>query len=158
MKRIFSFGTIFVASALIITACQKTDYNPSMAATINNLPIKATGKSRVTAHVDTTTHNPQLVIITGTSDTYTPGTSYMPVIELVVPHFIGTHVINSIYDSTKRAMVFNQGSGTTGSPAVSGEIKILNIKDGKIQGNFTLTCADGTTVTNGQYIAEESYY
>ena len=148
MKRIVGLSAM--------TGCQKYNYNPSMAATIDTIGFSAIGQAYVYAIVDTTTHNPQLVTITGKTTVYTPGTAFQPSIILVVPNIIGNYVITA-NDTTKRAMVYTSATGSLGTAAVSGQINVLNINGGKIQGNFTLTCADGTTVTNGQYIAVESF-
>jgi hypothetical protein len=157
MKRISIILAISIISAAGITGCQKFDYDPSMTATIGTLAFNTVGSKNVIAHVDTFTHNPQKVIITGTSTVYTPGTSFLPVIKLFVPNAIGTYNIVA-NDTNKGAVIYTASTGITGTQAVSGQINVLNISKGKIQGNFTLTCADGTSVTAGQYIAVESFY
>jgi len=158
MKRILIFIAISIMTAFAFTGCQKYDYNPSMGATINGAQYKGNGLSKVHAQVDTSTHTPQLVIITCNSDTYTPGTAVAPSILLIAPHTVGAYTIDTANITVRKTMVYTSTTGTAGTFAVSGTINILSIKDRKIIGNFTLTCADGTTVTNGQYVAEENYY
>ena len=157
MKSILTFIAISIVGVSAFTGCQKYDYNPSMGATIDTMAFNSTGNTKVFAHVDTSTHNPQLVIVSATSNVYTPGTAFIPIITLTTPNIIGNYIIDT-NNKTRSAMVYTSATGNTGTVAVSGEIKVTSIEGGKIKGSFTLTCADGTTVTNGQYIAKEYYY
>jgi len=157
MKTILTFIAIAIVGLSTFSGCQKFDYGARMNAKIDTLTFSASGQQQVIAHVDTTTHNPQLVIISGNTTIYTPGTSFQPSIVLTVPNVIGTYVIDTS-DRTRSAMVYTASTGSAGTVAVSGQIVILNISGGKIQGNFSLTCKDGTTVTNGTYIGIESFY
>lgn len=154
MKRILTVITV----AAVLAGCQKYEYNPSMAAKINGASFSANGKARVYAQGDTSTHDPQLAVITGKSDTYTPGTSFMPMIVLVAPNVEGKYIIDTNNKAVYKTMVYTAATGNTGTIAISGEINILSINKGRIEGNFTLTCADGTTITNGQYVCEQDYY
>ncbi|MFI5196971.1 MAG: hypothetical protein ACHQD8_07760 [Chitinophagales bacterium] len=157
MKSILTFIAIAIVGVSAFTSCQKYDYNPSMGATIDTMVFSGSGNTNVFAHVDTSTHNPQLVIISGKSDVYTPGTSFIPRIILTVPNVTGNFIVDTT-TKTRNAMVYTSATGSAGTVAVSGEIKITSIDGGKIKGSFTLTCADGTTVTNGQFIAKEYAY
>ena len=158
MKKLLTFIAISIVGISAFSGCQKYDYNPSMGATIDTMGFTGSGNTNVFAHVDTTTHNPQIVTIYGTSNVYTPGTAFKPHITLTAPNIIGTYAIDTNSKTRGTAMVYTSATGNTGTVAISGTINILSISGGKIKGNFTLTCLDGTTVTNGQYIAEEYNY
>jgi hypothetical protein len=161
MKRILTFVAIIsVTSLSTFTGClMKTDMAPAMSGVINDtLQFNGTTKTKVYAQVDTTTHSPQLVVVTGVSNVYTPGTSTLPTVVLTAPHTEGVFTIDTNNNTVRRTRVFTSATGSAGSIAVSGEINILKIDKGQIIGSFSLTCADGTKVTNGQFRAEENYY
>ncbi len=155
MKRILSYIAVPVVAVLMLNSCQKYTYISTVKASVDGVDFRASGKTNVIAHVDTSTHNPQLLRLTATSDRFEPGTSVKQVIEFTVPNVVGTYTIDTSNHTTIYSRVYTAKTGSGGMGAIWGEIQILNIKDGRVQGNFSLICADSTIVTNGQYVAEE---
>jgi len=147
MKKILVFSALaLIALSMITVGCNKqTDYPPSMAAVIDSISFAASGTGFV-AKLDGGS-----LTMTGTTSIFTPGTTFNPSIKIIVASSIGTHTINK--DAT--AMVYTSATGNAGTAAVSGQVVVLNNNSGKIQGNFTFTCADGTTVKNGRFTANQ---
>ncbi len=143
MKRILILASIAVIgiSTLFSSCFKQTDYQPSMAGTIDSIGFSASGTG-INARL-----NGDTLFLTGTTKIFTPGTAFNPAIKIMVIKSIGSHTINN--DAS--AVVYTSASGNAGSPAVSGQITVLNNASGKIQGNFNFTAADGTNVTNGQF-------
>jgi len=159
MKRILSYIAVTAVGVALLNSCQKYTYNSTVKASVNGLEFRSSGKTNVIAHVDTATHNPQLLRITATSDRFEPGTAVKQVIELTVPHAIGTYTIDtSIFRPPVYARVYTTRTGSGGMGAVTGQIEILNIKENRVQANFHLLCADSTVVTDGQIVAEQSWW
>ena len=151
----FAFATIVAGiSSAVFTGCYKqTQYPNSISATIDTLAFSASGTSSVYLMADTATHNPQMDTIYGKTTIYSPGTAVQPSIRFIVPNKEGTYS----FPSQATAIVITATSGSGGTMAASGQIVVLNTSSGRIQGNFTFTCADGTTVTNGQYTGIVGY-
>ncbi len=148
MKKVLILSAIAIISiSVFFSSCNKqTDYQPSMAGTIDSIAFSAAGTG-IVATVDGGT-----LTMTGTTTIFTPGTAFTPAIKIVCSSANGVH---SIAPNGASAIVYTSATGSNGSPAVSGQINVLNNASGKIQGNFTFTAADGTTVTNGQFIAKD---
>jgi len=147
MKKILAFVAIAIVSiSVLLSSCYKqTEYQPSMAGTIDSIAFAASGTGIVSQVVSGT------LTMTGTTTIFTPGTTFNPAIKIVVPTAIGTYAINN----NASAVVYTSATGSGGSKAVSGQVTVLNNASGKVQGNFTFTTADGTTVTNGQFTTKE---
>ena len=153
MKSILTFITIAIIGSAAFSSCQKYDYNPSMDATIDTIAFSAVGKPAVTAIVDTTTHNPQMVTITAKTSIYTPGSAVQPSIEFRIPNAVGTYYMRST--ATGR-VITSANADTLGSIGTAGQVVVLS-NNGKIQGNFNFSCADGTKAV-GHYIATLDFY
>jgi hypothetical protein len=151
MKRILTFIAIAVIGISAFTGCQKYEFSPSMSATIDTMSFTASGKSNVSAHIDSvgTLHS---LIINGYSDVFTPGTAVKPTIVLTVPNAVGDYTIDT-NNNTRNAMIYTARSGSVGTRAVSGIVKVFGLDGGNVSGSFSFTCADGTVVTNGKFIA-----
>lgn len=154
MKKILTLLAVALVGLSVFTGCRKYDYEPSMVAAIDSIDFSAATRANVTAIVDTTTHNPQLVTIEGKGALYTPGSAVKPSIKIVVPNARGTYYVGF---SGTSAIVYTSANSPYGSQALGGTVNVLGNKDGKIQGNFNLNCADGTKVTGGQFIGELDY-
>ena len=154
MKKTLLFIAFAIATISAFTGCYKqTDYVNSISATIDTSSFAAAGNTVVSLVVDTTTPIPNLVTVSGQASLYTPGTAVRPIIKLVVPDAEGTYSI----PSQASAVIYTAKSGSNGTVAVSGQIVVLNNASGRLQGNFTCTCANGETVTNGQYTGIMSF-
>lgn len=149
---------LFIAAAILtistFSGCYKqTVYVNSISATIDTLSFSAVGTNVVTLIVDTTTPSPSKVTVFGQTSLYTPGTAVLPSIKFVVPNAEGTYSI----PSQATAIIVTAKSGSAGTAATSGQIVVVNNSAGRLQGNFTFTCANGETVTNGQYTGIMSF-
>ena len=148
MKKTLLFLACAVFSVCTFSGCYKqTVYVNSISAVIDTLSFSAAGTNVVTLIIDTTTPSPHKVTVSGQTSIYTPGTAVLPSIKFVVPDAEGTYSI----PSQATAIITTAKSGSGGTAAVSGQIVVLNNSSGRLQGNFTFTCANGETVTSGQY-------
>lgn len=151
MKRTLPFIAFALITLFVFTGCYSNKqplYVNSMSATIDTIPFSASGLDQVSFWADTSTHKPQVVDINAKTTIYTPGTAVQPTIKLIIPISDGTYQL----PSQATAIVVTSASGSTGTMAVSGQIVVLRYAYGRIQGNFSFTCADGTVVKNGQFI------
>jgi len=149
---------LFIAAAILtistFTGCDKqTVYVNSISATIDTIAFSAYGNTVVTLIQDTAIY-PNPVTVSGQTSIYTPGSAVLPSIKFVVPSLEGTYSI----PSQASASIITAISGSSGTYAVSGQIVVLSNANGRLQGNFKFTCANGETVTNGQYTGIMSIY
>ena len=156
MKKILLSVAFAVIGLYSFSGCGKqTDYPNSVVATIDTITYNASGMPAVIFHVDTTTHNPQKVIITSTTNIYIPGTTTEPSITLTLPSDVGYWAI----PGSASASVVTSASGSGGSAAVSGWIQAVKKgSDGRFEGTFAFTTADGTVVKGGQFNGILAYY
>ncbi len=156
MKKILVFVSLPIICFYFLTGCGKqTEYPNSVLATIDTISYSASGTPAVIFHADTTTHNPQMTVITSTTSIYTPGTTTQPSVTLRVPNAEGYYAV----PGSATASVVTSASGSGGSAAVSGWIQVVEKSStGRFEGKFSFTTADGTTVTSGQFDGTLSYY
>jgi hypothetical protein len=135
---------------LVFTGCQKqTLYTPSVVATIgSNFRFSAVGTAQVADSTHAGDYGTTLAVVGLTSE-YQPSTAVQPIIRLYIPQRVGTYSINK----SCSAQVVTAISGSKGSSAVSGTIVVTGNAAGRIEGTFTFNCADGETVTAGQFYA-----
>ena len=152
---------LFAAAGLLssgLTSCYKqTEYPNSVVGTIDSIAYNASGDDRVIFHVDTSIANrdPQTTVITSKTKIYTPGTTTQPAITIVVPLGVGTYSV----PSQAQVTVVTSATGSAGTQAVSGYITVAkSAASHRFEGVFSVTCADGTTVTNGGFNGVNSYY
>ncbi len=154
MKRTLTFAAIAILSCAAFNGCYKqTQYINSIGATIDSIGFTASGTTQVSFYADTSTHNPTMVDVSGQTTIYTPGTTTQPSIKLIIPNVAGSYSI----PSQAKATVVTSATGSGGTAATSGQIVVLSTTSGRLQGNFTFTCADGTKVTNGQFTGIVGY-
>ena len=156
MKKTLLFFAAIGILTLGLTSCSKqTDYPNSVVGTIDTIAYNASSNTDVIFQADTTTHNPQITIITSKTKVYTPGTTTQPAITLRVPNAIGYYPI----PASASASVVTSATGASGSAAVSGWIEVVQKSSSqRFEGKFSFTAADGTTVTGGQFDGILSYY
>jgi hypothetical protein len=156
MKKVLAFVSLALICLYSFTGCDKqTEYPNSVVGTIDTIAYSASGTPAVIFHADTTTHNPQMTIITSKTSIYTPGTTTQPSITLKLPNAEGYYAI----PGSANATVVTSASGAGGSAAISGWIQVVQKSTtGRFEGKFAFTTADGTTVTSGQFDGTLSYY
>jgi hypothetical protein len=137
-----------IISIFFLCGCTKhADNSPAMNAFIDATQLMATGNNIVSTV--NTTANPSQLIMTGTSETFSPGTTFAPAIKIVVTTTIGTYNIGT----NSSAVAYTPATGSIGTSAIYGQINVVSNGSGKIKGNFNFTCADGTKITNGEFTA-----
>ncbi len=156
MKKILVFVSLAIVCLYSFTGCDKqTEYPNSVVGTIDTIAYTASGTPAVIFHADTTTHNPQMTVITSTTSIYTPGTTTQPGITLRVPNAEGYYAV----PGSATASVVTSASGSGGSAAVSGWIQVSEkSSSGRFEGTFSFTTTDGTVVKSGQFDGTLSYY
>ncbi len=156
MKRTLPFLIVAIITIFAFTGCYSNKqpvYVNSVSAMIDSLQFNATGSQQAGFLADTATHNPQLLDIFAKTILYTPGTAVLPSIQLTMPISDGTYSI----PGQVSAKIITARSGSAGTTAVSGQIIVIRYAYGRIQGNFSFTCADGTVVSGGQFIGVVGY-
>ena len=137
-------GIFALVATLFFASCQKQAlYSPSVVATIDSIPFIANGSAAVTCD----SSGSGSVVITAHSYVIAPGTATQPVMTLLVPRQVGTYTVNQGCSAT----ITTWKTGTSGTAAASGTITVMGIVSGRIEGNFSFTCANGQTVTKGQF-------
>ena len=156
MKRTVQLVPLAIIALFVFSGCysnKQPQYVNSISATIDSISFSAIGSTDVSMYGDTSTHNPQYVDINGQTEIYIPGTATKPSIRLRIPIVDGTYYL----PNNASASVVTSATGSSGTMAISGQIIVLRYAYSRIQGSFNFTCADGTKVTNGQFIGNIGY-